>query len=257
MPEGEHYLPMVSRPAVAVRWVCFPHAGGTSTTFRDWGPHLPSTMDLIAARYPGHEYGCIDALPVDLHDLADLLATGLRTWNDVPLVLFGHSMGALVAYEVARRLERSWRGGPAHVVVSGQPPPAEHRTGSARAGQEEERMIAELRRLGGISDQVLASTDLRKLFLRVIRSDLRMVEQYRPDPAGSLGCSLTGVRGSTDQEVTTAELARWEAHTRLRFRSHVLDGDHFAPVRRTGELLPQLAREITAYSGVPAEPPLP
>ncbi|MFE0019904.1 thioesterase II family protein [Amycolatopsis sp. NPDC059021] len=239
------YRRLAARPGATVRWVCFSHAGGTANAFRGWESHLPPTMELIAACYPGREHRSGTAVPADLGTLCDQLAAELRPWQDIPLVLFGHSMGALVGYEVARRLERSWAGGPAHLFVAGQPAPSAHRRGDVRSEGPEDRLLAELRGLGGIDEPVLEQRELRARALAVIRADLRLVEAYRPGPAPPLGCPVTAVRGSTDPEVTAEELGYWARHTRARFREHVVAGGHFAPVRAPRTLLGLLLTDLT------------
>ncbi|MDU3291436.1 MAG: pyochelin biosynthesis editing thioesterase PchC, partial [Pseudomonas aeruginosa] len=122
-------------PMPRLRLACFPHAGGSASFFRSWSERLPPDIDLLALQYPGREDRFNEAPATCLEDLADGAALALRDFADAPLALFGHSLGAALAYETALRLENA--GAPLrHLFVSAHPAPHRQRGGALHRGDE-------------------------------------------------------------------------------------------------------------------------
>ncbi|MCM0679130.1 thioesterase domain-containing protein, partial [Micromonospora phytophila] len=160
-------------PRPAARLVCFPHAGGTATFFRSWPQRLPG-VEVRAARYAGRQDRLADPFPASLAGLADELAGALAGLGEAPLALFGHSMGALLAFEVAVRLEERHGPAPVRLFVSGRPAP--HRApATALHRADEVGLLDEVTRLGNPDPLVFADPDLRALVLPALRDDYRLV----------------------------------------------------------------------------------
>jgi pyochelin biosynthetic protein PchC len=222
--------------------VCFPHAGGGATFFREWPQLLPSTIEVQAVRYPGREdrlsQPAIDEMPV----LADEAAAAIAHLGDRPLALFGHSMGGAVAFEVALRLERAEVAVLDHVFISSSR--VADGQGTRHLG-DDDALWRELSRLNGTSDLVLGHSELRALVLPYLRSDYRLIERYRPAETDSLAAPLTAFVGDRDPDVAVSDAHEWRWRTRGRFAVSVFEGgDHFYLVPRRTELLRRVAAEL-------------
>ncbi|WP_067968112.1 thioesterase II family protein [Nocardiopsis trehalosi] len=235
-------------PDAAVRLVCLPHAGGSASWFFPLSRALGGAADVLAVQYPGRQDRQAEPGITDLGELADGVHAALAPWADRPLVLFGHSMGALVAFEVARRLRRSG-GGAAGLVVSGRRAPSLPRAGEDVHLRGDAGIIAELRRLGGTDGQVLDDPELRPLVLPALRSDYTAVETYAYRPEEPLPCPLTALTGDADPRVTVAEAEAWRDHTTGAFRLVVLEGGHFFPAEHPGAVLAELRAHLAAAAG--------
>jgi pyochelin biosynthetic protein PchC len=203
--------------------VTFPHAGGSASFFRSWTPWLLADNSAhLSVQYPGREDRMAEPCPTDLHALADGVAEALPVAGP-PLVLFGHSMGASIAFETALRLqERGVR--PVHLVLSGRAaPPVNRRPGLGHLPDDE--LLAEVGALGGMS-AAMADPDLRALVLPAMRADFLLLDAYTPS-AGRVNCPVTAVLGRTDGAVSVTEMQLWAASTNRSFRLRLVPGGHF------------------------------
>ncbi|MET9252667.1 alpha/beta fold hydrolase [Streptomyces sp. NPDC003717] len=219
----------VPLPDPARRLVCFPHAGGSAAFFRDWGSQLAG-IELHTVRYPGRAERIDEPPATDLRVLAHAIANAVEPLADRPLLLFGHSMGAAVALETARALER--RGiRPTHLVASGSrnaayPDPED----SAAEQDDDETVVARLLALGGTDPELAADPEFRSLILPYVRDDGRMFHSYLPRPDDPpLSCPVTTIVGDADPD---ADRRPWPTLTTASHREHVVEGDHFYLVSR-------------------------
>ncbi|MFY1653612.1 thioesterase II family protein [Solwaraspora sp. WMMB762] len=221
------WLQSGSAPAGARRQlICFPHAGGSATMFRDWQAHLPDSV-VHAVRYPGRAERIDEPAPDDLVQLAARIAAAVRPLAGSPLVFFGHSMGAAVALETARHLETD--GVPvAHLFASGSrnAPLPEPEELTEEEPDDDPTTIARLISLGGTDPEVAADPFFQELVLPYIRSDGRMfhayVRAFRVEPL--LRCPVTTIVGREDVD---ADCRPWPELTRGPFHEEVVAGDHF------------------------------
>ncbi|MBK3582065.1 thioesterase, partial [Streptomyces sp. MBT65] len=177
-PRARHLHCPTPLPDPDQRLICFPHAGGSAAFFRDWGTRLPGT-EVHTVRYPGRAERIDDPPAKDLRVLAHAIASAVEPLADRPLLLFGHSMGAAVALETARALER--RGiRPAHLVASGsRNAPHPHPEDLATDQDEnDDTVMAHLLTLGGTDPDLAADPEFRSLVLPYIREDGRMFRSY-------------------------------------------------------------------------------
>ncbi|GAA2136243.1 alpha/beta fold hydrolase [Kitasatospora kazusensis] len=217
------YLP---RPAATLRLVCFPHAGSGAGAFRGWPGLLPPWIELLAVQYPGREDRFTEPLLTDLSVLADALAEELAGPDDRPLALFGHSMGAAVAHEVALRSAGHGRPEPVHLVVSAREPVEQVVAGTVHLGGDA-ALRAELARLGGSSRLLFEDAELWQLMAPVIRADYRLIETYRPTAGRLLGCPVTAFAAEDDPELTPGQAGGWARSTTGPFELRTFPGDHF------------------------------
>jgi surfactin synthase thioesterase subunit len=210
-----------------VQWVCLPHAGGSASAYTALAARLTPHVDPIVVQYPGRFERRREPLVTDLRDLAHAVADALVRGLDArPVVLFGYSMGATVAYEVARRLEREQGGVLRGLVAAARRAPS--RVRMARVHQaDDELLLAELERLGGANTALLADEQLRALFLPVIRADYQAAETYRWRPEEPLRCPIVVLVGSDDPMTPIADAAAWGLHTSGTTSLTVFPGGHF------------------------------
>jgi pyochelin biosynthetic protein PchC len=209
------------------RLLCMPHAGGSASAFNGWSRRLPADVELSGLQYPGHGDRITEPLPADLRELAVDAALAALALADRPVALYGHSMGALVAFHIAGALTRLGRP-PVRLTVSGMPGPALVRPGAVHAAGDD-AVLGELRRLGGVPEEVFAEPDLRRTVLRVTRADYALVETYRARPDEVLDVPITVHRGLDDPEVDADEAAAWAITTRSGTVHRTFRGDHFHP----------------------------
>ncbi|MGW1893542.1 thioesterase II family protein [Streptomyces sp. NPDC002004] len=220
----------------ADRLVCFPHSGGSAATYRAWSSAMPVDSQLLAVQYPGHADRIAEAPASSVAEIGSRVAAELLQLEPVPCALFGHSLGALVAYETARVLQDSGR--PVHCLfVSGSPAPWRAGGGTTHQAGDEELWHA-LRSLGGIEPEIADDAELRDLLLPVLRSDIALNETYRPAPDPEpLHCQVRCHYNTEDPLVDGAQLDAWAAVGTGRFSVRAWPGGHFRFLSDPAELI--------------------
>ncbi|MBA9004772.1 MULTISPECIES: thioesterase II family protein [Thermomonospora] len=234
-----------SRPWASLRLFCFPHAGGSAVAYRSWAKEIAPAIEVHAVQYPGRADRLTEPLIDDLHRLARLIAGALAPMMDRPTALFGHSMGAIVAYETARLLEE--RGAPPlHLFASGARPP--HRRDVDEEGRvgdaDDDTLVEALTHLGGSDAEVLADPELRDFVLPYVRNDFRLIENYERRPGPNPSVPVTAVIGDHDPHVNEERAREWADATEGTFALKVFEGDHFYLVPRQSELLREIQRTL-------------
>jgi pyochelin biosynthesis protein PchC len=216
------------RSAAKVRLFVFPHAGGAPAAFRTWPDVLAPQVEPHFVALPGRERRFHETPLTRSDEIIAPVATAIASFDDRPFVLFGHSMGSMLAFEVARQLRRSGRRGPAALVVSGRcAPQLKPRTPVLRDLPDSELIRQVARLFGGISAELLHEPELIDLMVGVLRADLTVIESYRYVPEEPLGCSILALGGTDDPWVTEDELEAWRQQTSAGFASAQFGGDHF------------------------------
>ncbi|HSV66473.1 MAG TPA: alpha/beta fold hydrolase [Mycobacteriales bacterium] len=226
-PKGRSLVVPTPRPSAACRLVCFPCAGAGPALFRPLSRQLPEHIELVAACLPGRESRVREAPATHLLRLASEITLELsRLAAGRPYLIFGHSMGAMIAYEVCRWLQLSGIAPlPGALTISASISPDLPRDTEV-IGQSDERLTERLASLGGIDPEVAADPALMKLVLPVTRADLEMVEVYQPRLGPPLELELVTVRGSSDHVATAGQMAGWPRIARAAVQ-HVRPGGHF------------------------------
>jgi pyochelin biosynthetic protein PchC len=231
-------------PAPTLRLVCLPHAGGAASFFRDWGRWLPPGVELTAVRYPGREDRILDSAPQHAADLADEVAAALLPLPDVPTAIFGHSMGAVLGYEVAARLEDLGARTLVHVGVSGSAAP-HVRPRRHLHDAPDVALIDEVRRIGHADTAVYEHPDLADLALYALRADFAMMDRYVAASTPAIACPVTAYTGSADEDCPADAVAQWEVYTRSRFELLTFPGGHFY----LDDYAPDVVRALVRTSG--------
>jgi pyochelin biosynthesis protein PchC len=236
------------RAQARARLVCFPHAGGGASAYRLWGFDAPWDVEVAAVQYPGREDRYGEPTVSDMTELVDAIGADLGreavARPERATVLFGHSMGAVVAYETARRLTAAGHP-PAALIVSGQPAPQRTRGGTLHCSSEE-KLLTDLRRLGGTSSGVLEHDSLLQALLPAIRSDYRLIETYQPLPGRRLDVPVTVLYADDDPEVDAAEAQAWREVTDGPCHVAVFTGGHFYLEQQREAVLARLVADVRA-----------
>ncbi|MFI0709957.1 thioesterase II family protein [Streptomyces inhibens] len=205
--------------------VCFPHAGGSARWYLSTARALAPAVDVLAVQYPGRQDRLREAPIGDAHALADRITEELRAGCDRPVTLFGHSLGATLAFEVALRLERAGIA-PLGLIVSGRRAPSRHRPGQFHTLDDGE-LIAATEQLGGMDTRLLNEPEILRLVLPSLRSDYRAAETYRWRPDTALRCPVLAMTGDHDPQAPTEDVRAWSAHTSGAFTLKTFTGGHF------------------------------
>jgi medium-chain acyl-[acyl-carrier-protein] hydrolase len=222
---------------------CFPYAGGGAGAFRSLRSPSPEGLRILPVRLPGREDRISQPAACRMADLTEPLADAVTEVADGPFAFFGHSVGALLAFELARELRRRGAAGPAHLFVAAcQPPHALPPTRLHDLPREE--LVEALLQLGGTSDVVLAQPELLRLLEPALRADLALYELYEHEPEPPLACPITAVGGLRDERVSQHELAQWSRHTDGPFELRIVRGGHFFVEAARDELLELLAERL-------------
>jgi surfactin synthase thioesterase subunit len=238
-------------PLAPVRLVCFPHAGGTAGAFHDLAGLLAPDVEVVAVQYPGRQDRFSEPCASSIEELADGTAAALAPLTDRPLALFGHSMGALVAFEVARRCARNCRLDLVRLFASGNCAPHAVRDEGLHA-LDDAGLLDQVRSLDGTGSDIFHDDDLVELILPAIRADYRAVETYRCTPARALSCPIDAFTGDTDPDVSPADLDAWREHTTAEFVSTVFPGGHFYLVDQVSAVAAALRHGLSAPREAPA-----
>jgi surfactin synthase thioesterase subunit len=214
------------RPAAARRLVVFPSAGSGANAYRSWAEAVPNALELVVAQLPGRETRFREPLVRDLPSLIEAALPALASACDRPFALFGHSFGALIAFELARRLPDRARGFLRHLAVAGRCAPRAV-PGKILHRLSDDDLRQELAGLGGTPAAVLADHALMAVLIPVIRADLFMTETYAFSPGRVLACPIAAFGGRTDPFTDEATLGRWQEETTGPFTLRMFDGGHF------------------------------
>jgi pyochelin biosynthetic protein PchC len=227
------------------RVICFPHAGGSASFFNDWAGLLPPGAELFAVRYPGREDRILDPLADTMADIADPVARACSELGGTPLVFFGHSMGAAVAYEVAQRLGALIDSGLAGLFVSGYPGPGYDESRRDPATLSDDELVADMNVLGGTNPAVLDNPDLRQLFLPAVRADYRIIAGHRITVRRVIEAPVVAYYGDRDEDIDERSVSAWSTVTNSTFTAQSFNGGHFYLIEHAKDLITDLFSHLT------------
>lgn len=230
---------------VNMRLFCLPYAGGGASVFNGWENKVTAGIDICPVQLPGRENRLIERPFTDLLALAQALAQDLYPYLDAPFALFGHSMGALIAYELARELDARYRAVPRHLFVSAHRAPHAPNRDRLMHTLPNADFVAELKKLDGTPSEVLRHPELLELLIPALRADFTMIERYTHEARAPLDCPVTAFGAHDDQRVTTDDLAMWLDITNGNFDLRLFDGGHFYIRNCPTSLLDAISEKLT------------
>ncbi|MDQ1025091.1 surfactin synthase thioesterase subunit [Streptomyces umbrinus] len=219
----------------AIQLICLPHAGGSAPFYRPVAQALIPRVETLAVQYPGRQDRRHEPMIDDLGVLADRVTEAVTAVVDRPFALFGHSMGATLAFEVATRLERQQLF-PLRVFASGRRAPSRHRNERVHQ-RDDDGMVSELRALSGTDQQIFGDEELLRMVLPAIRNDYRAAETYQYTPGAPLRSPITALIGDSDPKANHEEVEAWRSHTDGEFELHTYPGGHFYLLDHAADVL--------------------
>ena len=231
----------------SLRLFCFPYAGGAALTFRTWPDSLPITIQICPVELPGRGKRIASVPFTRLQLLVQAIAIAILPYLDKPFAFFGHSMGGLVSFELARLLRKKYGKSPVHLFVSGYRAPQVPDPDPPIHDLPEPEFLEALRRLNGTPEVVLGNTELMQILLPALRADFAVIETYAYTPESPLACPITAFGGLQDREVSCEDLKAWQQQTNAAFSLQMLPGDHFFLQSAQPLLLQSLSQELGAY----------
>ncbi|GAA3537688.1 alpha/beta fold hydrolase [Amycolatopsis ultiminotia] len=230
-------------PDARARLVCLPHAGGAAGFFLPVAKALAPEIEVLAIQYPGRQDRRHEP-PVDsIGSLAEQIVAVLGQFADRPLAVFGHSMGALIGYEMVLRMAETGPISPMHLFASGRRAPSRYRDEDVRDASDE-RLVSELHALGGSDPAALTDPEVLAMVLPAIRADYRAVETYRHAPGRTVDCPITVFTGDADPRVSVEEAGAWAEHTTGTADLQVLPGGHFFLREQAATLIETMAEKL-------------
>lgn len=232
-------------PQARLRLFCFHFAGGSASVYRTWpallATHRPD-VEVCAVQPPGRENRLNEKPFTQVAPLVDALVNALHAELDRPFALFGHSMGAIVAYELAQALTRLGAP-PTHLLISGRRAPgtAERYAPVHGAPTDDALLRAIQQRYGNLPELLLQDAELKAIYAPLLRADFTLVESYTPSTMTPLPCPITAFGGANDPIATEAELLAWRAVTQKDFALQLLPGGHFYLQEQSNPLLERIA----------------
>jgi medium-chain acyl-[acyl-carrier-protein] hydrolase len=228
-----------------VRVFCFPYAGGGASIFAHWSEHLPEEIEINAIQLPGHETRVGDAPHTELSSLLDEVVRAVYPYFSKPFALFGHSMGALISFELARRIRREFAIQPAWLFLSGlralQIPNPDQPLHSLNRVD----FLQQLQSRYGMPANLVQHSELLDLFMPLLQANFQMCETYVYHPEPPFDCPISAFGGREDQRISPLDLAPWQAHTTKPLRLRILEGNHYFFEHFWSEIVSFVSRDLS------------
>jgi medium-chain acyl-[acyl-carrier-protein] hydrolase len=232
-------------PHPRLRLVCFPHAGGSASTYRLWPAALPADVEVWSVKLPGRAARMAEPPMVSMEALLEQLTSAIPPLFDRPFDFFGHSMGTVAAFELTRRLRQLGAPLPSRLFLSGRRAPHVGEPNPLIHTLSHDALVERLRRMGGTSEAIFNEPDLLAMFLPALRADLQAVETWTYRDEAPLDVPIVAAGGLDDALAGESALEGWRQHTSAGFELHRFPGGHFY-LHEGPELLALLHRTLTS-----------
>ena len=239
---GNWFSSLDERPGAKVRLFCFPHAGAGASAFRGW--RLPAEIAVCPVMLPGRESRIAETPFDSMAPLVEALSQSVGPHLERPFVFFGHSMGAVIAFELARSLRRTGRPLPLYLLVSGARAPQFRRGHVPPPPPSDTELLDQLRHLDGTPREVLGNDELMRMMLPAMRADTTLYRNYIYVEEPPLACPIRAYGGSDDPNISRAQLEAWAAETTADFKLRMFPGGHFYLNSNQAEFLAALAEDL-------------
>jgi medium-chain acyl-[acyl-carrier-protein] hydrolase len=238
------------RPQASFRLFCFPRAGGGTASFRGWAEDIHPEIEVALIHSPGRESRLREEPLQSMETMVRAIADGMVEFLDRPYAVYGHSLGAKVAFETARELRRGKLPEPVHLFAAASSGPGVTWAHPLLHRLDDIALLREIqRRYGGVPQEVLADKELCALLIPALRADVTIVETYRYAEEPPLSNPITCFCGTEDFMTPESEAVNWQRQTSAEFRLHRFPGGHFFPVERRSSILDLIALELHIPSG--------
>ena len=237
-------------PSASKRLFCFPYAGAAAHVFQTWPRFLPPDIEVIAIQPPGRGKRLREPMHTRMSTLCENAFSAIKPLLDKPFMFFGHSMGAMISFELARLLRRERQPLPSYLFVSGRRAMQVHEDEPRTYDLPEAEFIQELIRLNGTPREVLEHRELLELMLPLLRADFELIHEYEYSPGPPFAFPITAFGGLEDSEISREQLEAWREQTTARFQLHMVPGDHFFIHSAREEILRIMSEEFfkTSFS---------
>jgi len=232
-----------SKPNARFRLFCFPYAGGGASIYRSWSEDLPE-IEVCPVQLPGRESRLREKPFTHISNLVEAAAEALLPHLNMPFALFGHSMGALISFELIRHLRRLKGPSPVHFFVSAHRAPQIPDLDPPIHQLPDAELMENLRELNGTPEAVLQNAELMQMLLPLLRADFGVCETYAYADEEKLDCPISVFGGLEDREVTSEDLNKWRDQTHGAFKQRMLPGNHFFLQDAKKTLLQALYRDL-------------
>jgi surfactin synthase thioesterase subunit len=233
-------------PGATVRLFCLPFAGGGASTYRLWPAVLPPWIEVCPIQLPGREERYNERAYTSVSSVSRAIAREMTPWLDKAYAIFGHSMGALLAFETARALRHAGAPAPSALLASAYPAPQDAVVRTPIHHLPDAAFIDEMRKLEGTPEAVLGNTELMAFMLPVLRADFQACDTYTFVKEPPLDMPLAVYGGADDREVDRAALEAWRHTTVGDFSLRLLPGGHFFVQTHRDLLLADIAERLAA-----------
>lgn len=236
-----------ARGVAALRLFCFPHVGAGASVFNQWPPAwIPGNVELWTVRLPGREQRLSEKPFRRMAPLVEALYEAMAPELSGRYAFYGHSLGAVVAFEMARKIERHGGQSPIRLLVSAHTAPQAGLSRPLFHTLPDKEFVEALRRLAGTPQEALENEDLMALMMVALRADFEVDETYSYEEGKPLECPISAFGGLDDPDVSQAELEAWRMQTSQQFSLHMMEGDHFF-IFRSQDFLYRLSQELKAH----------
>ena len=211
-----------------IRLFCFPYAGGNASTYIDWSQYLPDFVEVIAIQPPGRANRLGETSISCMDELTDKITQSFSDdLLDVPYMVFGHSLGARVAFEVMIKMKKMGKKLPTHFFASASRAPSEPTMDRAIHVLPEREFLEELRELGGTPTEILKNSELMTILLPMLRSDFKLSNEYVYKGGERFSCYATIFYGSNDEQIKLKDVSGWDKFFTNNTSFYQVPGDHF------------------------------
>jgi len=216
------------RPDAKVRLFCFPYAGSSAiVTYKYLVDSLPEFVEVCPVEFPGRGTRMGEKLIDNIEEILLNISKSFEDWLDKPFMFFGHSMGALISYELVFKIYGKYNKLPLKLYVSAHKAPFLERGGPIMHKLDKENFIRELKKMNGIAKELFEHSELMELMLPIIRNDYAVCENYSHKNKEKINIPITAFGGLYDKDVKEEHIKQWSEVTNSEFSHFLLEGDHF------------------------------
>lgn len=227
------------------RLFCFPFAGGSPAVFRNWTQKLPINCELSIVQLAGRGSRIFEEPIQNIETLIEQLESALEPFTKIPFVFFGHSMGAILLFELVRSFRKKGKPMPKAMIVSGCVAPQSYRKERKLHELPHDELIAELKNLGGTPPELLENSELMEIILPIIRADFKLLYDYSYSAEEPFAVPIIAFGGDLDKDVPIDNLEEWKHQTTADFRCKIFSGDHFFLLGKEDDFVCEISRFIS------------